>query len=651
MKGMRKFLFMMALVTLVVALDTATSWAQAFVYSQTGPYNSPALNPFQANKTRTVLGTGNVDDGSKVFPAGTVSEPGSMLLYLVDLGVKGAPLPGQPGFPGPRPVNFLSVTNVHNTAAVTVHVRYLAATTCADVLDFLIILTPNDVFQFNPFDFNIPRPDGTLTGINTSQALTNASFPGSANYPADGRFVIFISASGAFETQPAALQPPFPDAAGRHVANILFPNSIYTANNDIGGSAPLTGWNGTGGDGTNNPNTGGLGGQRSAGRVLTILTAKHISFNYLIGSQTQAVLVTTGAGTGERRSFGVNAWARPAVVFGHAATFSGTVGTSDGANLATITGVGFDKDGDGPQSDFRVILAGQEDINNVANETSSTISNDNFLRSEIQNGTYSPVLLITPNTGALGTTIQVRLRWRVRGGALAWDRIFAFDDAEVTGAAPVKQAVQMLSVEDDYSGDKNAPANANDRAPSFWPAATLVFPLIFNNNEILLSAPPTTIDISPPPPVLPGNLLSVICLDIIQTDSAFNKTGPDFGDFSVADLFVFAPAAKAFLTDVPDDPVQGGQDLSAGWIRFARQEQRLIDSAAIAAEFPNFVVGTCAPGTVPCITAADRTNLNPRQGSYLLIGRYQIQFRELGAAYWMHGVSDEGLSISSNPAP
>src|SRR2546425_9409457 len=140
MKGMRKFLFMMALVTLVVALDTATSWAQAFVYTQTGPYNSAALNPFQANRTRTVLGTGNVDDGTKVFPAGTVSEPGSMLLYLVDLGVKGAPLPGQAGYPGPRPVNFLSVTNVHNTAAVTVHVRYLAATTCADVLDFLLIL-------------------------------------------------------------------------------------------------------------------------------------------------------------------------------------------------------------------------------------------------------------------------------------------------------------------------------------------------------------------------------------------------------------------------------------------------------------------------------------------------------------------------------
>ena len=645
MKGMRKFLFMMALVALVATLATATSWAQV------------PLNRFEANRTRAGDGTtflpsvqfpAGVNNDTKVFPAGTVQEPGSMLLYLVDFGARNAAASA-------RPINFISVTNVHPTQAVTVHVRYLGTRNCSDVLDFLMVLTCNDVWMFDPFNINIPDPRGVPTGTIASSVLT-----ASPNY-GDGRFLIFISASGEFDvgTGPASsqvitaggitytqasstacptcnplgvLQPPFPDAAGRQVANVLFPNAIYTANNSIGGSAPLAGF-----DCVND----GLGGRSSGSetRVLNILTAKHISFNFLIGSQTIAS-VSTG---GERRSFGISAWARPAVVFDRATTATVSAALASGAGTITLANVNFDRDGDGAQAEFRVILAGQETVPDVGGGT-ATLTNDNFLRNELQNGVFRPLISgLSVNTGATSSTVALRIQWQVRGGAIAWDRIFQSDEAEITGASPDRQIANFISVEDDYNGSKNSAVLSNDNSASFWFAHTLLSPGIYDNTETPLNQVTPDVIISPPPSVTSTNLLAVICIDVFYSDASFNL-GTDVGDLSLRDLFGITPAGSSrtvqqHVGTISPDPPQGGSDLATGWVRFNRLRQELRDTALTNENPSIFITGF---GTTPPFNATvDRTAVNPNQNSFVLIARYNIQFGALGAAYWMHGVSDE----------
>ncbi len=634
MKGMRKYLFMMALVAVVVALSTATSWAQAPI-DDTGR--------FLANRTR--IG----EDGTKQFPAGTVNEPGSQLLYLADFGSKGLT-------DAQRPVNFLSVTNVHPTTAVTVHVRYFSSLNCTDVLDFLIVLTPNDVWMFNPFTIVIPRPDGTSTGVTASSQLLSSSAYG------DGRFLIFISASGAFDpnSTKSTNMPIFPDAAGRQVANILFPNSVYTANNDDGGTAPLTGFNGV---------DNRLGGQKTStlDRTLNVRTVKHISFNFLIGSQTVASIVTAGAGTGERRSFGVAAHARPAVVFDHASTTT-LAGTPANTAIVATEVISYDRDGDGPQADFRVILTGQEPTPDVGPAGSqSLIVNDNYLRSEIQNGYYVPFLsgLTFTQTAIAGnsSTVSLRIGWQVNGGALAWDRIFQSDDAEATGASPDKQILNFISFEDDYngSGEFGFPDARGARVVS---AHTLLVPQIFNNAEVPLNQITPGCDISPCGPGVTTNLLAVICINTFFSDANFGgllQLGT-VGDATLRDLFGLTPPSASrtvqqHVGTITPDPVQGGTDLSSGWIRFNRSVQRLADVTIFNSETPSRAVSV-ADNTGASSFTQTRNQAGPTSGasnatatgqhSYVLLGRYNIQFGALGAAYWMHGVSDEP---ASNPVP
>ncbi|MBI4454428.1 MAG: hypothetical protein HY644_00870 [Acidobacteria bacterium] len=639
MKGMRKFLFMMALAALVATLATTTSSAQI-------PTGHPATDPFFENRTRFS------DDGSKVFPAGTVNEPGSQLLYLVDFGLLAdadkavtAIKAGQPNTF--TPTNFISVTNVHPTAAVTVHVRYLN-NDCRDVLDFLVVLTCNDVWMFNPFDLNIPGPNGQPTGTRAFDQLTATQ---RSLYSNDGRFLIFISASGAFDLSPitvsaSGLQPAYDgDSSTVRRANILFPNPVYTANNEIGGSVPLTGYCGV---------ENGLGGRLTAGAILNVLTARNISFNYLIGSQTIATaLQTTGAAAGERRSFGHEAWARPAVVFDRRTLANRSATLSGGAGTVFFNNIGYDRDGDGLQAAWRVILAGEESVPDVLN--SSTRTNDNFLRSEIQNGFYEPFLSTSLSQDLVTTTITTRVGWRVRGGALAWDRIFPTDDNEVTGAIPSLQILNFISVEDDYSGQKNFVSGAilNDRSASFEKAHTLLSPGIFNNAEVPFNIPVPGVIISPPSQVGTTNLIAVACINAFLSDANFNPVGAILGKFTLTNLFSVGadPAAlRAFLATPTADPAQGGgADLSTGWVRFNRLRQELFDTAAFNRQSPANRVSV-GSSSLPVSVTSDRLGVNPRQHSFVLLGRFNIQFRELGAAYWMHGVSDEFTSIG-DPTP
>ena len=170
------------------------------------------------------------------MPAGTVVDPGSSLLYIIDTGVNlreavGADLglytsplsvtnqgPTDSGgnYTAPNPFgvggaqsiynadgtlnpdlinrNFITITNTHPTQAVTVHFRYFNDE-CLDVLDFLVLLTCNDTLIFNPFDFNIPGTSfNTQTRIFWPAVGLFTSIP--ARDFASGRFLIFATAAG-----------------------------------------------------------------------------------------------------------------------------------------------------------------------------------------------------------------------------------------------------------------------------------------------------------------------------------------------------------------------------------------------------------------------------------------------------------------------
>ncbi|MBI4454493.1 MAG: hypothetical protein HY644_01195 [Acidobacteria bacterium] len=614
MQTMCRFLSIMALVGLVAGFGVGRVRAQA-------PVDEPGR--FEANRTRVA------DTGSKVFPHGN-GEPGSMLVYLVDFGARTLTAAN-------RPTNFLSVTNLHSKQAVTIYVSYLSAQTCSEVLGFLLVLTPNDSWQFDPFNLAIPRPDGLSTGVRASAFLLDAS---SASAYGDGRFLILISASGAYDPSPSSFQPLFPDGSRRQTANVLFPNSIYQRDNDIGGSNPLPGFLGVG---------AGLGGQRGANRVLNTLTAKHISFNYLVGSQT---LATPPLPDGTRRAFGSAAWARPAVVFDRLTQSDATFGLGDGNGTIKFLNISYDRDGDGPAADFRVILAGQEDLPDVANQT--IITNDNFLRSEIQNGFYSPFLKASLVAG----TVSVRVGWQVKGGALVWDRVFPTDEAELLGASPDKQVLNLISLEDDYNGSRTSGVGPLDqRLAGFWPAHTLLATAVYDNAESPLSQVVPEILVFPPPAILPIDRLAVVCISAFQSDESFTL-GTNFGDLTLRDFYQLAPfgslrSVSQHLAGPVPDPPQASTDLSAGWMRFNRLRQELADGTAFVSESPSINCGTrdctvmsSALGTTPpFIVTADRSNQNPRQHSFLLLGRYSIQFRELGVAYWMHQGSDEDTGI------
>ena len=156
-------------------------------------------------------------NSSRNIPAGTVADPGSQLLYIVDTGINISAavengqftdadvavknvngLLGITGAAGEVQTNFISITNGHPIKAVTIHFRYFNDE-CEDVLDFLVILTCNDTLMFNPFDFEIPAASLGGNPINTKSRIfgpnLSTAFPAiKGDKFASGRFLIFAMA-------------------------------------------------------------------------------------------------------------------------------------------------------------------------------------------------------------------------------------------------------------------------------------------------------------------------------------------------------------------------------------------------------------------------------------------------------------------------
>ena len=377
-----------------------------------------------------------LSDSTRNIPAGTVVDPGSQLLYIVDTGINISKavangtiteadalaknvngLLGITGASGEVQTNFISVTNTHPTKAVTVHFRYFNDE-CEDVLDFLVILTCNDTLILNPFDFQIPAALLGGNPINTKSRIfgpdLSDAFPAiSGEKFASGRFLIFATAAATVrldtptESQLSGGGPGYkvrttggmavfhsvtqkmlkaPDINqwdwAASSGNILFPFELGVAldqecNIDATGVAFRAPKDGTGA--TSTRNVGSVGGLSP--NNLHVFNASGANFNYLIGHKATAVPKGFIAGAQSDQdlflAFGVNAWTRPAV-------------NASRGSVSNKTGF---MNGDGPTlgslnvPDY-TILMGSEILMTASDTTTflTTMPNNYYLRQEAHGG-------------------------------------------------------------------------------------------------------------------------------------------------------------------------------------------------------------------------------------------------------------------------
>jgi hypothetical protein len=378
------------------------------------------------------------------MPAGTVVDPGTSLLYIIDTGVNlreavGADLslytsplsvtnqgptdsggnyyaPNPFGVGGAQSIynadstlnpelinrNFITITNTHPTQAVTVHFRYFNDE-CLDVLDFLVLLTCNDTLIFNPFDFNIPG-----TSFNTQTRIFGPAVglftPIPARDFASGRFLIFATAAGtSYE----------PNNSGVHndIAEFRFPYEFRGISlNDT--------------HHCDNLNEDWFG--KASGLVPTnlhVFNASAVAFNYLIGSLSTAIPVGNAF-----QAYAVNAWVRPAVEFNDVHDIS-LRGAIKGTGTPMLDG-----------NDFR-ILTGTELVR-ASNGQSTIAPNNLYLRNDVHGGDTSHS--IAGGMWSDDVWENGPIDYTSYYGALGITSLF--------GAAPEDQLVHFLSIVDDFNG-------------------------------------------------------------------------------------------------------------------------------------------------------------------------------------------------------
>lgn len=533
---------------------------------------------------------------TKNAPAGTVVEPGSELLYILNAGVNGPSLAADQGVdPATTTMfelgathsnfqNFISVTNSNPTQAVTVHFRFFNSD-CFDFLDFLVVLSCNDTMLIDPFDYTIPGSGGIKTG-DRFFGDPNASpiTPLSAQDFADGRFFLFIVASGDSTNQDDIAETLFP---GDQVATGDFPE-CYNGNGVPGSVIGILGAN-------NNP---------FVDTNLSIRNASAISFNFLAGFESIAIPTAFLGGnlppTANDLAYGFNAWTRPAVDL-----TNDIAGNESNPNL--------DRDGDGPQAPTGFILSGTEDIsvNSIAdfqddgllnNSVGGGFINNNFfLRSELHGGAINDKLAGDPADDV------------ATGGALDWT-LYPIS-GQVQGALPTQQFVDFLSLLDDYNGRGN-PAGV-DRSFREDHSVTLYDIVVYNNDEIPAQPPVVGIPpISPlPPDTTPFTIgVWVHCLNAYKQTASTNVLGDNLGDFSVQDLFnIGGPAVQNHLAA----PVAVNDEIGPGWVKFIRRQSILTN---VKDQFGNDLSVANVDGT---------------SHGWVNIGLSVLRFEGFGIARWL----------------
>lgn len=603
-----------------------------------------------------------MDVQSRNIPAGTVVDPGSQLLYIVDTGInmrtntdftdaeKAAnnvnQLLGVTGEGGDAQTNFIAITNTHPTQAVTVHFRYFNDE-CEDVLDFLVILTCNDTLVFDPMNFEIPGTSLAGEPINSKSRIFGPSldpniFPAiSAETFASGRFLIFATAAGTANSLETSNNNAFPATfdASADQALILFPNELGVALDDecniqADGSVFSSG-------GTSAGSGAVLNVGLDDGLVETnlhVFNASAISFNYLTGFWTTAVpkgfIEGVQSDQDQFLAFGVNAWTRPAVDLtadDNESIFP--TEESEGAGPTLFNAVG-DTDGDGIFVADYLLLAGSEPLKssdtqeNLSALSDDTATNLYYLRNEVHGGDTQQAL--DPNDTETPDPIGGTSDY----GALAWISIFG----TAGGAEAANQRVEFLSVTDDYNGSQNSgtgitigATTITDRSYNLTGAQTRYIVQIYDNNEDKLNlTAETPINISPPPEVAPTADLRIVvdCLRVFIGPTAAETLGRD--GLSIANLneitnLVLAGSGSFDGLGAIIDPV--ADDGSQGWIRFVR------DNLFTRSGVVDGVTVTVQGGTIAPVNEVIMDN--QADPTFVTIGQAVIRFEGFGASYWL----------------
>jgi len=586
------------------------------------------------------------EDQTRNIPAGSVQDPGSHLTYIVDTGVNARAIFG-PAISGDDVTgnvltdlglanasgqldiskvyaSFISITNTHPTQAVTVHFRYFNDN-CDDVLDFLVVLTCNDTLIFDPFNFEIPGTNGE----NTRDRIFGPLRPGRVLEPittqifGSGRFVITAAASGADVEHTNASRDSF--------AEILFPNEYRGLSGECNIQQAVAAAGSTAAISARFTDTALTRLETLAGRYNTpkvvnvgtspglvdtnlhVFNASQISFDFLYGHLTTAIPATPGT---DQVSWGLSAWARP---------------TIDAAG-DTAVGLAGRRDGDSYQVETGNILLGTENYRLVTGlEATGTaaLTNFFFLRNEVHGGN-----LFYDSVSEGGFSLY---------GALGTHSLHPVPD----------QTIHLLSVQDDYNGSNNAGISTiADRSANISPAFTTYVLQIFDNNEDVLTIPPSTQPpISPPRPGAVLDLKAIcFCLRTFLTSTVDADTNVD--DITIAELDTFFDVLSP-LGDFDGLLVPVAPDQSGGWIRFVRDNTNVVRivrdatinvNAEIGGPFPSFPapgVRGVAGGTASVNAARYSDSNNPGGVSFLTIGQHVLTFEGFGASWYLNAAASD----------
>ncbi len=569
---MRSFKTALIFLTLAV-LSLSFGLAQPAGWNDDG-YNS--YSPFDNYQTKDT-------------PAGFVNEPGSQLIYLLDTGINADELYGddvnftsnsvlQYGNAAPVHQNFISLTNTNPSHAVTVHFRYFNSD-CVDFFDFLVVLTCNDTMMIDPFDFVVPGTDNVnvkdrFFGYPNKADGNGQSFDAiPASTFADGRFLLFVTASGDFKEGYNPVYYEYPLSGWEYDYDFdnldLIPYEFINYREEelnVTCSAWVDGGGGDAGEELYGvyPVYGDTEGFDDDN--LHILNASAISFNFLIGFQTVAKVTDLGA----QAAYMTQAGTRPAVVEWKSNNeWSITRGPSGvGVNTAPPF----------------VVLSGGEYIRSNAAQLGSvysTVDDGDF-------GGDGDVFILRQEAHA-GDQLDrgedvVGLNWIIsEGGALGWE-IFP------SNAMPAeKQIVNFFSFMDNYNGRSNLaqsaqPSKWDDVSYNIQPVVTIYTVEAYNNSEDLWVAgdPEDQPIVSPVTPESPlTSAIAVKCINTYQIDPESNLNnavlGEKFGEFTLQDLYDMnsvlgtdSKTLEGFLNVLAGSANELANEVGPGWMRFSR---------------------------------------------------------------------------------
>ncbi len=571
-------------------------------------------------------GWGGNQINSRNIPAGSVVDPGSQILYILDtavnlreqareesgddslsdleeakwadpLSVTRSDLFEQGELKdGAIARNFISITNTHPTQAVTIHFRYFNDE-CDDLLDFLLVLTCNDTLIFDPFDFDIPN-----SAANTGERF----FTGSLALPTissqawgSGRFLLFAHAAGAsYEPNNSGLDDDN--------AELRYPNEFIGMVDENHHCDSLK--------------VDTYFGDRAGpfGNNLHVFNSAAVAFNYLVGSQTWGKLVPDNPGV--QQAWGLNAWTRPAVD-----GWRDWEAEESNTDIYPYSELGLEKlagapnsrngrrhpDGDGPPlvaaNDFR-ILTGYELVPN-SDQDGFVAQNMLHYRNDVHGGDTGRLGVPDLNPASLPNDFSV---W---WGALGTTSLFGVD--------PANQVLCFLSIMDDYNGSGESFTSllfVEDRSYNISGAETTYVLQIFDYMENIFDIPPDEqCQISP---CDPGEItvlkITVDCLRVWVGSSKIPTRSVE--DLQISELDLVSNGATAHVGQNPG----GSGDRSQGWIRFVR------DNTEDGTWRP-FETGLNADSDAPL----------PAYGVFTTIAFQSIVEGGLGAAWWLPAVASD----------